>query len=443
MKKFLAASLLLLSALAAPQAHAQATSTVQGLTPATTPYTGLEVMWCGQGLVTRNCQLSSMLDSGVAIGPNNPAVSGQFKLLHVGTSPFVFSGSSDLVVQDNPLAGPVSVLINNTGTLTGNGAALLFGDGSSDSASVAMANNGVGGLGQLVLTAPSGTSSNGMLLSSGSMTGSNAGIQVQYSTGSAVRIMPNAVEKARWDGSGRLLVGTTTGTSPFNVDNAVTNAGGASGTRVFNNSSSSNTVAEFVAQTGTSGATLTMSVTDGITPVAAIASGSNFTAGFNLQTLNGVQVQVNDNSTGAAVNRLILAGASTTFSPQISTTGSDTNVGLGITTKGTGLITLGSGSNTVAVGPGGSVLSNGIHIYTPSITPTATSAAIQTALQTTTVTGLSTSDTIYVNGPAPTSLCPMVGARVSAANTLQLEFVVLTAAACTPASGTYTIVAVR
>jgi hypothetical protein len=82
-------------------------------------------------------------------------------------------------------------------------------------------------------------------------------------------------------------------------------------------------------------------------------------------------------------------------------------------------------------------------VYSASLTPAATSAAIQTSAQTFTVTGLTTDDKVYVNGPAPQSLCPMVGARVSAANTLQLHFTVLTAAACTPAAGTYLIVATR
>lgn len=81
--------------------------------------------------------------------------------------------------------------------------------------------------------------------------------------------------------------------------------------------------------------------------------------------------------------------------------------------------------------------------YAPSLTPAQTSAAIQTATQTFAVTGLSTADRIIVNGPTPTSLCPMVSARVSATDQIALDFTVLTAVACTPASGTYTVVAIR
>jgi hypothetical protein len=84
-----------------------------------------------------------------------------------------------------------------------------------------------------------------------------------------------------------------------------------------------------------------------------------------------------------------------------------------------------------------------IRVYAPSLTPAATTAAIQTAEQTFTVSGLATSDKVYINGPVPTSLCPPVTVRVSAVDTLAIGFSVLTVAICTPASGTYNVVAVR
>lgn len=77
-------------------------------------------------------------------------------------------------------------------------------------------------------------------------------------------------------------------------------------------------------------------------------------------------------------------------------------------------------------------------LSTGSITPAASSAAIQTAAQTFTLTGVSTGEPlVIVSMPAPTSLCPLVGVRVTAANTVSLYFSTLTAAACTPAAGTY------
>lgn len=76
--------------------------------------------------------------------------------------------------------------------------------------------------------------------------------------------------------------------------------------------------------------------------------------------------------------------------------------------------------------------------YSQSLTPAASSAAIQTAEQTFTVTGVQTGDSVTMNGPAPTSLCPPTTVRVSAANTIAIGFTTLTAAGCTPAAGTYT-----
>lgn len=97
-------------------------------------------------------------------------------------------------------------------------------------------------------------------------------------------------------------------------------------------------------------------------------------------------------------------------------------------------------ATSLAIG-GGTAITK-MSVYAPSLTPVATSAAIQTTEQTFTVTGLTTADKVFVNGPAPTSLCPPVTFRVSAANTLAIGFSTLTAAACTPVAGTYNIVAV-
>lgn len=98
--------------------------------------------------------------------------------------------------------------------------------------------------------------------------------------------------------------------------------------------------------------------------------------------------------------------------------------------------------STATVGASGTALTQ-LRVYSQSLTPSATAAAIGTSAQTFTVTGLSTSDKVYVNTPSTTALCPVVGARASATNTLQLEFATLTAAGCTPAAGTYTVFAVR
>lgn len=90
----------------------------------------------------------------------------------------------------------------------------------------------------------------------------------------------------------------------------------------------------------------------------------------------------------------------------------------------------------------GSTTITKITVYTPSLTPASVTAAT-TAEQTFTVTGLATTDKVVVNGPAPTAGTGIVGARVSAANTLAITFVNATAGALTPAAGTYSVTAFR
>lgn len=83
-----------------------------------------------------------------------------------------------------------------------------------------------------------------------------------------------------------------------------------------------------------------------------------------------------------------------------------------------------------------------IAVYAPSLTP-ASVAAATSAEQTFTVNGLTTADKVVVNGPSVTAGTGIVGARVSAANTLAITFMNATAAALTPTAGTYNIIAIR
>ncbi len=103
---------------------------------------------------------------------------------------------------------------------------------------------------------------------------------------------------------------------------------------------------------------------------------------------------------------------------------------------------LGVATGTSLALGGGTVITQ-VKVYAPTLTPAATAATIQTVEQTFTVTGLTTADKVFVNGPAPTALCAATTFRVSAADTLAIGFSVLTAAACTPVAGAYNIVAVR
>ncbi len=83
-------------------------------------------------------------------------------------------------------------------------------------------------------------------------------------------------------------------------------------------------------------------------------------------------------------------------------------------------------------------------VSTGAITPVATAAAIGVATQTFTVTGLALGDQlVQLSLPAPTALCPAVGFRATALNTLSIDFFVGTAVACTPAAGTYKFLVIR
>lgn len=81
--------------------------------------------------------------------------------------------------------------------------------------------------------------------------------------------------------------------------------------------------------------------------------------------------------------------------------------------------------------------------YDVTISP-ALVAANTSAEQTFTVSGLTTSDVVTVNKPTAQAGLGIVGARVSAANTLAITFGNFTAAGITPtASEVYKVVAVR
>lgn len=83
-----------------------------------------------------------------------------------------------------------------------------------------------------------------------------------------------------------------------------------------------------------------------------------------------------------------------------------------------------------------------IRVYSQSL-DVGSVAANTTAEQTFTVTGLTTTDKVFVNKPSFSAGLGVCNARVSAANTLALTFNNNTAAAIDPAAETYAIVAIR
>lgn len=84
----------------------------------------------------------------------------------------------------------------------------------------------------------------------------------------------------------------------------------------------------------------------------------------------------------------------------------------------------------------------GIYIVSSTINPAAVAAATS-AEQTFTVAGLKLGDTVFVNKPTATAGVGIVGARVSATDTLALTFMNATAGSLDPASESYIIIVLR
>ena len=106
-------------------------------------------------------------------------------------------------------------------------------------------------------------------------------------------------------------------------------------------------------------------------------------------------------------------------------------------------IVLRDGRPNAAENPTGETQIKQIMVYTPTINP-ASVASATSAEQTFTVTGLQAGDIVVaVNKPTATTGVGIVGARVSAADTLALTFMNSTAGAVDPASEVYTVVVMR
>lgn len=82
------------------------------------------------------------------------------------------------------------------------------------------------------------------------------------------------------------------------------------------------------------------------------------------------------------------------------------------------------------------------HFYDVSLDPTSVGANT-TSEQTFTINGLKTNDIIVVNKPTHQTGLGIVGARVSAANTLAITFMNNTGSGIDPSSETYRILAYR
>lgn len=152
---------------------------------------------------------------------------------------------------------------------------------------------------------------------------------------------------------------------------------------------------------------------------------------ITLLSINPVQAQLIQNSSTPA------PAASPTFTGTVTLPDGSTSNSSGLTiASGKAFV-----APSITIGSGTTITK--IVVYSQSLTPAASAAALGSYEEEFTVTGVATGDKIFVNGPAPTGLCPMVAARVSDTNKVKLTFATLSALACTPVAGTYTILALR
>lgn len=120
--------------------------------------------------------------------------------------------------------------------------------------------------------------------------------------------------------------------------------------------------------------------------------------------------------------------------------GGNVGIGTGDTPPAVALDVVGAVKASVSLAIGGGTAITKTVVYTPSLTPAAT-GGFGLSVQTFTVAGLTTTDTVQVNGPANAANSQLIHWRISAADTLELTF--LTTAAATPAAGVYRVLATR
>lgn len=149
--------------------------------------------------------------------------------------------------------------------------------------------------------------------------------------------------------------------------------------------------------------------------------------------------QYNNQAWLGAHNDALTAWADLYINPQNATT-TKVYIGCAGGALGQTLLTVDNQAAKVTIGYGGTALTN-VVVYTPTLTPAAIVVA-GFSEQTFTVNGLTTNDTVTVNGPAAAANSALIHARVSAANTLALTWTT-NAPTITPTSGTYRIVATR
>ena len=120
------------------------------------------------------------------------------------------------------------------------------------------------------------------------------------------------------------------------------------GTQLFVNDSNG-TVTDYIYVSGSNFGRPAIGARTFVNPNASLLLFSTGTTG-NIQfgTNNGSQMQARITHTDSAVNYLNFTGAATNNAPVLSAQGSDTDIGLAITSKGFGVVSVNTGTGTVA-----------------------------------------------------------------------------------------------
>ena len=261
-----------------------------------------------------------------------------------------------------------------------------------------------------------------------------------------VRVVPKGTGRVAVTANGLDITGTATVSSTLDVSGAATLGSGSANEVVIAGAASLS--APTITATGSDADVGIQVVPKGLGRVAVTANGLDVTGTATVSSTLDVAGSATLGSGSA--NEVVIAGAAAAANPTVTATGSDADVGINLVPKGIGRVAVTANgldvtgtatvSTSLAVGAGTAVTK--IAAYAPSLTP-ASVAADTSAEQTFTVTGLTTTDKVIVNGPTPAAGTGIVNAWVSAADTLALTFMNATAAAVTPTAGTYTVVAIR
>ncbi len=332
--------------------------------------------------------------------------------------------------------------INISGTViansfSGSGASLTSLNGSNISSgtvadtrlstNVTIQGNSFNGVSQLVQTTGSGALPT---LSAANLTNLNGS-----------NISSGTVADARLSGNVTLQGNSFNGASQLVQLNGSTQLPAVSGVNLTNLNGSniaSGTVADARLSTNV---TVAGNTFNGISQLVQTTAGGALPAlsGVNLTSLNASNIASGTLADGRLSSNVPLINGTNNFSA--ANTFSAAGLALSVTNNATIGGTL-NVTTSITIGSSGTALTQ-MRVYTPTLDPSSVAAA-STAEQTYTVTGLSTSDTVYLNKPSLTTNCGIVNVRVSATNTLAVTWLNVNAiGACDPASEVYRLVAIR